>query len=386
MNIIQFIVKKKYLVLAWGGLIACLTSLGFWVHKEMQNMHEFQGTFAVIPEEEDSSFPQKNFKTIEKIDHTASDALVSSAQPAPLSGASTSAKEPAPTGKDIKDEQLKNSTKVSVAEQNPHLNVPILSQNIKNIQKDQPIIPYRTYSRSFSPQNLLPKVIIVITGLGQSLENTLKVIEQFPPEVTLGFIPYARNTNMLMNQSRIIGHENLLLLPMEPESYPGRDPGPYTLLTDVEASKNLQKLETVLNKGLKFVGVTNFMGSRLMASEKDLEPIFQKLKEKGYLFLENTSSLKTNATKVATRTKLPYIKATRLLDPATSLTSLEDQLKEMEKIAVSQGYVILYVFTYPKVIDTLKKWIKTLKDKGFTLAPLTSVYRFSDTEVQNGTK
>src|SRR3546814_15008297 len=127
----------------------------------------------------------------------------------------------------------------------------------------------------------LPRIAVVLTGLGLSYSATQAAIEQLPASVTLSFSPYARGLERWIALARSRGHEVLIDLPMEPTTFPNEDPGPQALLTGLTPQENLDRLDWVLGRGSAYAGVAGSLGSRFTATRAAIEPSLQALKQRG---------------------------------------------------------------------------------------------------------
>jgi hypothetical protein len=108
----------------------------------------------------------------------------------------------------------------------PHGALPVVAKDGSKAAK--------LYARPVPAEQLLsdmPKVALLIGGMGLNAELTRATVEALPPEISLAFAPYGENLQQQANAARARGHEVFLQLPMEPFGYPSIDPGPRTLLT-----------------------------------------------------------------------------------------------------------------------------------------------------------
>ena len=117
--------------------------------------------------------------------------------------------------------------------------------------------PSTAYARSFEAEPGTPVIAVIVGGLGVSESLTEAAIESLPPEITLSFVPYARDLQAWMNRARAAGHEVMIELPMEPFDYPNNDPGPHTLLADASETENMRRLHWLLSRASGYFGVTN---------------------------------------------------------------------------------------------------------------------------------
>ena len=104
--------------------------------------------------------------------------------------------------------------------------------------------PFETFARPVNTDALagLPKIAIIIDGLGLSQTTTEEALTLLPPDITLAFAPYGNSLSRWTRRARSQGHELLVQVPMEPFDYPNNDPGPHTLLTSANAEQNKANL------------------------------------------------------------------------------------------------------------------------------------------------
>ena len=233
--------------------------------------------------------------------------------------------------------------------------------------------PWRVYSRPFNALETRPRIAIVITNLGVSATSTQSAIQELPGAVTLAFAPYARRLDEWINASRAAGHEVVITLPMEPLDYPRSDPGPYGLLTTLDAEQNLRRLEWVLSRFTGYVGVTNFLGSRFTTDAEALRPILIELKRRGLMFVDGRDNPLSVAPRLATEVGLPRAINDIFLDQQASRIAIDNQLKEVEEVARRNGAAVAFGRPFPITIARLKRWIRSLKERGFVLAPVSAV-------------
>jgi len=233
-------------------------------------------------------------------------------------------------------------------------------------------LAWQLYAQNLVAPPKKPIISIVINGLGMSSKSTEQALNTLPPEVTLAFLPYATSVRDLIAKARLKGHEVMLALPMEPLRYPQQDPGPYTLLSTLSTEENVRRLQWLLEQGKEYVGVTNLMGSKLLSEESALKPLFNILKARGLIFLENHSLSSSKASQVAAALKDDlYLNATISLDTEASRLAIGQQLERLEQTAKVHGYAIGVGVGYEVTLKQIKEWAQTLKGKGITLVPIT---------------
>ncbi len=232
---------------------------------------------------------------------------------------------------------------------------------------------WRVYRRPFDGRDRRPRIAVVVTGLGLSDAATRRAIEKLPGAVTLTFVPYAESLERWLDAARDAGHEVLLEVPMEPQGYPRDDPGPSTLLTSLDARRNIERLEWVLSRAAGYVGASNLMGSRFAAEPESLRPIFETLKRRGLMFLDGRTEGRLPAAKLAADLELPYAANDLRIDLEASRAAIDDALKELERRARENGFALGMAYAYPVSVERIAQWATTLERKKIALAPVTAL-------------
>ena len=96
--------------------------------------------------------------------------------------------------------------------------------------------PGQVYARGFAAEPGLPRIGLVLAGIGLNAAESMRAIQGLPGGVTLAISPYAAPNPELLNLARQEGHELLLSVPLEPMGYPLNDPGEHALLTGATAN------------------------------------------------------------------------------------------------------------------------------------------------------
>tara|TARA_Y100000588_G_C14225972_1_gene913152 strand:- start:606 stop:1814 length:1209 start_codon:yes stop_codon:yes gene_type:complete len=218
-----------------------------------------------------------------------------------------------------------------------------------------------------------PRIAVVLCRLGYSQSATRAAIQQLPGAVTLGFVPYAPNLADWMSQARAAGHEVLLQIPMESNSYPTTRLGPHALLTTLSTAENLVRLEWLLSRGSGYVGVINVLGSRFISSSVHVRPILTELKLRGLLYLDASTVRSNILQEVATELGLPNTAINSFLDTKASRGSIDARLYELEHIAMHFGSAVGLGAPYPVTIERIAAWASTLESKGLVLVPISAL-------------
>jgi uncharacterized protein len=237
--------------------------------------------------------------------------------------------------------------------------------------------PFSTYARPLDPAAApdLPKIAIVVTGLGINEQGSLDAIDELPDEATLAFAPYGKTLTTTVAAARAAGHEVLLEIPLEPFDFPQNDPGPQTLLTGEPLRANLDKLFWLMARFGGYVGVINNMGARFTASAADFSPIMEELGTRGLGYLDDGSSNRSLAHQLAGGNKVPFSRADLTIDANPSRQSILAALASLEAKALENGQAIGIVSALPISVAAIAEWSRELEAKGIMLVPASALMK-----------
>lgn len=251
-----------------------------------------------------------------------------------------------------------------VSERSPHGILPRAGENGIN--------PRSLYARPFTPSGN-PVVAVVLTGVGINARGTADAIARLPGTVTLAFAPYGRDLEAQVLRARRDGHEVMLQVPMEPFDFPDNDPGPHTIRAGSSPQENIERLNWLMSRFQGYVGIMNFMGGKLMATNTAYKPVLEEINKRGLLYLDDGSVRKTLSTDIAGAIRLPIVKADRIAENAAGAPGLRTLLAETEAVAKKSGRAVIVVPALPANIEILAGWEAELSQRGLTLAPLSGI-------------
>ena len=232
---------------------------------------------------------------------------------------------------------------------------------------------WKRYAQRMQPPQGVPKIAVIVRGLGLSSAAAETAVNQLPASVSLAFTPYARErAKAWAAEARRNGHEVLVDVPMEPADYPATDPGPQAIMTGITARENLQRLDWLLGQVDREVGAVAQMGSAVLANAEVAEPVLRDLKDRGLLFIDNGARADSVAGEIARRLGLPFALNDRTLDGGqVSRRAIEARLVEAERLAREQGLAVVMAHPYPVSLELLVAWTSKLEARGFVLVPAT---------------
>jgi uncharacterized protein len=233
--------------------------------------------------------------------------------------------------------------------------------------------PAQAYARPFTPVAGRPMISVVVGGLGFNARATTQAIDELPPQVTLSFVPYADNLQSWIDRARAAGHEVMLELPMEPFDPDADDTGPQTLLATASAQQNITRLDQLLSHAAGYFGVTNYQGARFATSAQASAPVAQALRRRGLAFISSGIGQRTALSVEAQRAGLPTAAADRIIDVRREADAIDDQLLNLEALALQNSSAIGAGFAYPVTIEQVGRWASEVESRGYQLAPASAV-------------
>ncbi len=237
--------------------------------------------------------------------------------------------------------------------------------------------PSVVYARPISREQLtsdMPKIALLIGGMGLNESLTRTAINRLPPEISLGFAPYGENLQQQANLARSRGHELYIHLPMEPFGYPSIDPGPHTLLTSAPPAKNIDALHWHLSRFTGYAGVTNYLGSRFASDNDSISPILKELGKRGLIYVDDGTKGLSRATQLARILGLDARSAVIALDGDGSPASVQAALQKLEAHARHSGIAIATGSGLPATIEAVDQWAQGLAGRNILLVPVSAAF------------
>lgn len=238
---------------------------------------------------------------------------------------------------------------------------------------DAGVRPLDAYSRPIMREfTSIPKIAVIVTGLGLSEAGTQNAISSLPPDVTFALAPYGEDLDLWMQQARTKGHELLLQMPLEPFDFPDNDPGPHTLLVSLRPTEMLDRLAFLLTRATNYVGTIPEMGARFTSTKPSMEYLVEKLKERGLMLVDNGTSSRSIASEIAADKRIPFSGVDVVLDEVPRADSIDGKLLQLEGVARSRGVAVAAGSALPVTVRQLEKWVQDLEDRGLQLVPVSA--------------
>ncbi|WP_413203489.1 divergent polysaccharide deacetylase family protein [Rhodospirillum sp. A1_3_36] len=232
--------------------------------------------------------------------------------------------------------------------------------------------PWKRYALVVPPTSG-PVVAVVIDDMGLDRKRTEKA-RDLPGPLTLAYLAYAPDLVDQMRSGRRSGHEILMHMPMEPLN--GKiNPGPDALRVGLSDAEILARLRRNLDKGAEFVGINNHMGSRFTADTRGMSLVMGELKKRGLLWLDSMTAANSVGLPVAAMAQVPRVGRNVFLDNVPEKDAVLRQLAKLEETAKAHGMAVGIGHPKDATIAALRVWLPSLRRKGITLVPISSLVK-----------
>lgn len=236
--------------------------------------------------------------------------------------------------------------------------------------------PLKAYQRPAPPRSGRKAVSVIVGGLGVNGPLTQRAIDELPPAVTLSFAAQTPGLQGWVNKARARGHEVLLEIPMEGNTFDATAQGSErTLRASLNADENRQHLHYGLSRAQGYAGVINYQGEVLLRRSDAIGPILNEIKASGLGFFIDGSFDAPTVGALAQSISLPFKASFGLIDPAPSQSVIEARLENLAAAAKNSSGPVGVGFVYPQTIDAVKGWAATLSSQGLILVPATATLK-----------
>lgn len=232
-------------------------------------------------------------------------------------------------------------------------------------------IPMRVYAAPFDRNARLPRVGLLLAGIGLNGAESEAAIHTLPGAVSLAVSPYGADLARLLGLARAAGHEFLISIPMEPMGYPLNDPGPRALLVSAPAEDNLRKLHWALSRIDGYAGATAVIGTmrgeRLAAMADQMDAILSDLGGRGLLYVDPREGHGP-----VSKTWGRHVELT--IDDPPVRESIDARLAALEQLARDNRSALgLVLRPTPVTLARVAAWANGLADRGVALAPVSAL-------------
>jgi uncharacterized protein len=200
---------------------------------------------------------------------------------------------------------------------------------------------FRVSEHGFLPPGApsLARISIIIDDLGETADLRDAVLKVRLP-LTLAILPgydYSRDSALWAHDH---GYEVIVHLPMEPEKYPGENPGPDALLSGMRLNDLITTTERAIDDIPYASGVNNHMGSRFTKQRAKLAPVLDIIASRGLYFIDSRTSARSIGYELAKEKGIRSGERTLFLDDPQDTETIQMRLAELVALARRDGQAV----------------------------------------------
>lgn len=232
--------------------------------------------------------------------------------------------------------------------------------------------PFEAYKKSYTPDGS-PVIALVVLDYGMSATDSKEALKKLPGEVSLILNPYAQTQDTWKSLAGAEGHEFWVFMPVESQDYPTiTDPGPQALLAHSDFKYNQEKFLWALSRTSGYAGIAAYTDTAFLNAQSALKTLWNEGYDRGIGYLEINPAGLEGVEMNAIEKKSPYIRNHSIYEEGAQAP--EQWLKALEMEASNNGFTVgIIKRPYPKVVDAVAAWSATLKERGFSLAPVSAL-------------
>ncbi len=212
------------------------------------------------------------------------------------------------------------------------------------------------------------KLAILLDDAGQSME-LVPAAAALPEAVGVAVLPFLPHSVDTAAELHRTGHEIWLHLPMEPNGYPRRNPGPGAVLTSMSEEDVRRTVRSALNNVPFIVGVNNHMGSKATANLRVMTWVMQEISARGLRFIDSRTTAATVAEEAARAQGIRTGRRKVFLDNSSSEAAIERQLSEAIYRARREGSLIAIGHLHAPTLRVLERELPGISSRGIDLVP-----------------
>jgi polysaccharide deacetylase 2 family uncharacterized protein YibQ len=213
----------------------------------------------------------------------------------------------------------------------------------------------------------LPRIALVVAGIGYAEAPDLAAIKELPAAVTLALSPYGAHLGMDVQAAQAAKHELIMGIPMQPRDNPVTSEGNKALLPDDARAINKSRLDWVLAQAKGYDGTADVIGiadnSAYMNRSDDVKWLGGELAARHLFFIELRGGK-----------PLPGVSerpATTVIMPDQGKTAVKQELSQLAAQARAQATAIgVVIEPAPATIPLLALWCNQIQSQGITLVPV----------------
>ena len=215
------------------------------------------------------------------------------------------------------------------------------------------------------------RIAIVIDDIGYRATDAEALT--LPVNTTFSFLPhtpYGKKLALVANERQ---SDVLLHIPMEANN--GKRMGPGGLHSSMNERSIRDSLQQSFDEIPFAIGINNHMGSLLTNKTEHMTWTMRYLKDNNRIFLDSRTSKGSVASSIAKQLGVPTLSRQVFLDNRLSGPYINNQFKQLLKVAKKKGSAIGIAHPHPESVKALTKLLATLDANNVELVPISQLYK-----------
>lgn len=234
----------------------------------------------------------------------------------------------------------------------------------------------KAYQYSWSENDKMPPLVIVIDDFGQSSGQLLEDFAALPREIAFAILPDLPHSQTAARLADKTSHEVLIHVPMQPVG-DSANPGKRYIKSGMEQAEIADLLQEFYAQMPNAIAANNHMGSAATADYATMNYVLQELDELGLFFLDSATTAKSAVPTAALKLGQKTAKRDIFLDvPDNSDATLIGKIQSLGKYKGRNEPVVIitHCHTRDKLI-ALQKFIAQISDMGIELISPSKMYK-----------
>jgi polysaccharide deacetylase 2 family uncharacterized protein YibQ len=216
-----------------------------------------------------------------------------------------------------------------------------------------------------------PIIAILLSDFGINKLTTSMSLD-LPSQINLGISAY----NLNQPDTYQLKNNILFNIPLSPISYTD-NPSLKPLNSLDSEVENLQRLDNFLNQAKSYQAVYTDEDETYTKDASEAEFFLSNLKQRGLIYLCGLINKNAVIYKIAEKIGFHILANDVILDKVLSTQDINNKLKELESIALKQGYAVAKASSYQLTIEALKAWLPSLATQNIRLVSIEEFYKIT---------
>ncbi|MGE4556494.1 MAG: divergent polysaccharide deacetylase family protein [Desulfovibrionaceae bacterium] len=203
------------------------------------------------------------------------------------------------------------------------------------------------------------RLAIVIDDLGEDLQLA-RGLANLPASISFSIWPRSSHAKETAALAASRGRDILVHQPMEPHGYPKVNPGPNALMVGMTRQEIENILDDSISRAPGAKGMNNHMGSKFTEWGPGMKVVLQRLRDKGFYFLDSLTTAQSVGGAEARRAGTAFCRRSVFLDNTAETQAILHQLKKVQRLAEREGSAIAIGHPHPATLEALTLWLQSL--------------------------